>query len=610
MPIHRLPPVLQDKAVAIAEIRSVAAGRNVYEQGESDERVHYLLGGTVELVWHDKVTRRLSATHKVALRPLDPPGRKRYTVRTADGATIAVFKRVQLDRLIEQFEADTDQTELEVSEIATARSSDWMIRMLQSELFSVLPATNIQKIFARMEQIAFSADDVVVRQGELGEHYYVIEKGYCEVSRGIGNARGQIHLADLGPGTAFGEEALISNKPRNATVTMLSDGLLMRLEKADFNELIVEHVLREIDFDTARTRISEGAVWLDIRYPEDHADQAFPASENIPVNMLRLQSNRLRQDFRYIVCGADVDQTAIAAFLLGERGFMVEYLDSPIAQIVKQYPTFATRQAPNDRGTPVPADVVSFPGAEMTQNELSNNQPMDGQMDNGPLENTITRIAGLYTHEEAKRDMNDTTPVDKYTETATGQALADVIDELSEQHDGLAGPADEAHAGTEMDRDARTSHVGDGYARDVLSDGIAMVMREMEDKLRNQVARAIEARTSDLEAHYRDKLNRMRKLTNQEIKQKELALRRTLESEYGEKEQLLRSYYKKLIALANKISKQKAQLQNAKKQFEVKLKSANQLYREIEEMRQLLADQIGYLDQEALGDIPKLPISL
>ena len=64
------------------------------------------------------------------------------------------------------------------------------------------------------------------------------------------------------------------------------------------------------------------------------------------------------------------------------------------------------------------------------------------------------------------------------------------------------------------------------------------------------------------------------------------------------------------IALANKVSKQKAQLQNAKKQFEVKLKSANQLYREVEEMRELLAYQIGYLDQEALGDIPKLTISL
>ena len=445
-PIHRLPQALQDKAVALAEIRNFERGHTVYQQGDGDLNVHYLLAGTVELIWHDKVTRRLSAAHKVALRPLDPPGRKRYTVRATDSATAAIFKRIALDRLIEQSDALTEEAELAVSEIATARSSDWMIRMLQSELFSVLPATNIQKVFARMEQIALAADDVVVRQGELGQHYYVIEKGYCEVSRRIASDRGQIHLADLGPGTAFGEEALISNKPRNATVTMLSDGLLMRLEKADFDELILGHVLREIDFDAARAGIDEGAVWLDIRYPEEHAEAAFSASENIPVNMLRLQSNRLRKDLRYIVCGNDVDQAAIAAFLLGERGFMVEYLDTSVAQIFDQHPTLATRSATGVQ--PAAAEVVTFPGAEMTRNELSNNNPMDGHIDNGPLENTITKIAGLYTHEEAKRDMNDTTPTEQYAETATGQALADIIDELSEHHDSLAEPASSTDATT------------------------------------------------------------------------------------------------------------------------------------------------------------------
>ena len=612
-PIHRLPQALQDKAVALAEIRTFERGHTVYQQGDGDLNVHYLLARTVELIWHDKVTRRLSAAHKVALRPLDPPGRKRYTVRATDSATAATFKRIALDRLIEQSETFAAEAGLKVSEIATARSSDWMIRMLQSELFSVLPATNIQKIFARMEQIALAADDVVVRQGELGQHYYVIEKGYCEVSRRIASDRGQIHHADLGPGTAFGEEALISNKPRNATVTMLSDGLLMRLEKADFDELILSHVLCEIDFDAACARINEGAVWLDIRYPEEHAEIAFTPSENIPVNMLRLQSNRLRKDLRYIVCGNDVDQAAIAAFLLGERGFMVEHLDTSVAQIIDQHPTLATRSATDVKPAAAPAVVVTFPGAEMTRNELSDNNPTYGHNDNGPLENTITKIASLYTHEEAKRDMNDTTPTDQFAETATGQALADIIDELSEHHDSLAEPASDKDATTEMDHNEQTSlHDGAyaGHEQDVLRDGISLVMREMEDKLRHQVARAIEARTSDLEADYRSKLERMRELTNQEIDQKEARLSRELDSEFTEKEQLLRSYYKKLIALANKISKQKAKLQDAKKQFEIKLKSANQLYREVEEMRELLANHIGYLDQEAIEEIPKLSISL
>lgn len=300
VPLQRLPKPLQDRAVQLAEVRSYARGQVVYPQGHIDDLVYYLLAGTIELIYHGKITRTLSATHKAALRPLDPPGRKRYSVRAVDNAKLVVFRRNMLDRLVSEADLDGQHVsdELEVSEIATARSSDWMIRMLQSELFSVLPATNIQRIFAHMEQVSYKADQVVIQQGAPGDYYYVIESGYCEVSRSIAAGRGQIHLADLGPGMAFGEEALIANRARNATVTMLSDGQLMRLGKQDFVELILSKVLRPTSFAAARPQIGDGGVWLDIRYPEEHSAGALAGSENIPVNMLRLQSNRLRKDFQ------------------------------------------------------------------------------------------------------------------------------------------------------------------------------------------------------------------------------------------------------------------------------------------------------------------------
>jgi rhodanese-related sulfurtransferase len=394
---------------------------------------------------------------------------------------------------------------------------------------------------------------------------------------------------------------------------MLSDGQLMRLGKEDFSELILDHVLQNIDLDAARAQVDDGAVWLDIRYPEEHAELALPSSENIPLNLLRLQSNRLRKDFRYIVCGDDVEQCAIAAFLLGERGFDVTYLDTTVARVAETQPTFVVRHLPLPAARPKGAQVVNFPGAEIAGAPNSDHEPMEEDNDNGPLESTITRIAGLYTNEEAQREMNDTTPVDKYADTATGRELADMIEELGEQHDNLAQPESGDGEDSEMDRDDRGRPQRGAYPLDpgaLPGDGIATVMREMEDKIRNQVALAVEAQRSDLQADYQRKLTRMRELTNQEVQQKEVAIRRDLESQYTEKEQLLRSYYKKLIALANKISRQKAQLQEARKQFEVKLSSANRLYREVEEMRELLADHIGYLDREAIEEIPGLSISL
>lgn len=601
VPLQRLPQELQDKAVALARLANYVRGQAVYMQGEHDDLVHYLLSGTVEFIWHGKVSRTVSATHKVALRALDPPGRKRYTVRAVDRVTIVTFKRSSLDRLLSQLESDNEtESELEVSEIATARSSDWMIRMLQSELFSVLPATSIQKIFARMEQVVLRADEVVVRQDSPGDYYYVIEQGYCEVSRTIAAGRGQIHLADLGPGTAFGEEALISGKPRNATVTMLSDGRLMRLARDDFHELILSEVLKPTDYAAACAEIASGAVWLDVRYPEDHGSQAFVASENIPVNMLRLQCNRLRRDFRYIVCGDDSEQCAIAAFLLGERGFDVLYLPTPIADIARDHPAAVVRpaalEAAVERGT-----LLTFPGAERHRPETEERLVMDDIENDNPLGDTMTRIASLYTHAEAQREMNEVVPVEKYADTATGRELADIIEELSEQHDELA-PAP-ASVGDEpavhrLDTDK------------ILEDGISAVMREMEGRLRAHVTSAVQSRQAALARDYQAKLARMRAASEEELRQREEKIRATYAAAHDEKEQLLRSYYKKLIALANNISRQKAQLQEARRQFEIKLTSANQLYREVEDMRQILTEQINYLDQNALEEMPKMSLSI
>lgn len=603
VPFHRLPRALQDRALKLAGLRSLARGETLYEQGASDDAVHYLVSGRVELLWHGKLTRTVSASNQAATRPLDPPGPKRYTVRVIEDATFAVLPRAALERLVHEAEANAERAELEVSDIATERSSDWMIRLLQSDLFSSLPATVIQKIFARMEAVPCQAEDVVVRQGERGTDYYVIESGYCEVSRALPGGRGQIHLAELGPGATFGEEALISGKPRNASVTMLSDGMLMRLGGEDFAALILAHVLHPVDMDTACDRVAQGGAWLDVRYPEAHAEYAPPASENIPLNMLRLQSGRLSRERRYVVCADDVEQATIAAFLLAERGFTVEYLDTTLAELGRSHPDQIVSPGP---GATAPAGVVSFPGAEPPAGPQAD-APMEPSEQSGPLDNTITRIAALYTHQEAQESMNDVTPVEKYADTATGQELAGIIDELAEEHATLAGDASNAPAAS---KPPGTRGAWPVDAQEILNDGIAAVMREMEGRLREAVVGAVAARESALEADYRDKLERMRALTRREIEQKEASLARAYEARYHEKEQVLRAYYKKLIALANRISRQKAQLQEAKKQFESKLGSANRLYREVEEMRELLKDQIVYLDREAIQEIPGLQISL
>ena len=79
-------------------------------------------------------------------------------------------------------------------------------------MFSVLPLPAIEQLARGLETVTVTAGAVVVHQGEPGDHYFVIESGQAEV---VGD--GSV-IATLGPGTGFGEIALLRRSPRTATV--------------------------------------------------------------------------------------------------------------------------------------------------------------------------------------------------------------------------------------------------------------------------------------------------------------------------------------------------------------------------------------------------------
>jgi CRP-like cAMP-binding protein len=93
----------------------------------------------------------------------------------------------------------------------------------------------------RLKQVNYSAGDTVIREGDEGDHFYVIARGRCMVTRKEARKKTDIELAELSVGDTFGEEALISGNKRNATVAMLTDGSLICLGKDDFQALLNGH---------------------------------------------------------------------------------------------------------------------------------------------------------------------------------------------------------------------------------------------------------------------------------------------------------------------------------------------------------------------------------
>jgi rhodanese-related sulfurtransferase len=197
---------------------------------------------------------------------------------------------------------------------------DWMTRILQSRAFLRIPPANIQAMFMRLEEMPVAAGQIILQQGDEGDYYYIIRRGTCRVTR-RSTAGAVTTLAHLAAGDAFGEEALVSESKRNATVTMETDGLLMRLSKRDFEELLKAPILNHVTLETAKAMVKEGAVLLDVRLESEYKNGGIKGSQNIPLFMLRLKAETLDSGVKYI-CYCDTGRrSSAAAYLLSERGF-------------------------------------------------------------------------------------------------------------------------------------------------------------------------------------------------------------------------------------------------------------------------------------------------
>jgi rhodanese-related sulfurtransferase len=222
-----------------------------------------------------------------------------------------------------------DQTgTYEVSELAGEEDDgeDWMTMLLQTKAFHKIPPANIQAIFMRMQQINYKSGDVILKQGAEGDYFYVLTRGSAVVTRETPLSKDGIKLAELNVGDTFGEEALISDAKRNATVTMRSDGHVMRLGKEDFKTLLNEPMLDWVDRQEAEAIIAEGGQWLDVRLPSEFENQHLDSAINIPLYFIRLKINTLDKGRQYVVCCDTGRRSSAGAYILSERGFQAYVL--------------------------------------------------------------------------------------------------------------------------------------------------------------------------------------------------------------------------------------------------------------------------------------------
>lgn len=322
----------RDNLAALArkvQLRELSPGQVLFKEGDTEKRTFYVASGILELIDQGKVVGTVEGGTDLARNPVAPVFPRRVSARARDRVNFISIDSDLLDVMLTWDQTGT----YEVSELqgrSDAGGDDWMTMLLQTKAFHKIPPANIQAIFMRMQQINYRSGDVILKQGTEGDYFYVLTRGSAIVTRETPLSKDGIKLAELSVGDTFGEEALISDAKRNATVTMTSDGAVMRLGKEDFKKLLNEPMLDWVNFEQGQKLVQGGAVWLDVRLPSEFENHHVDGAINIPLYFIRLKISTLNPKTKYVVCCDTGRRSSAGAYILSERGYSAYVLQGGI----------------------------------------------------------------------------------------------------------------------------------------------------------------------------------------------------------------------------------------------------------------------------------------
>jgi len=328
VPLKGLVDTSLELLARYAEVFRLAHGESLFELGDRSPYSYLLLEGELQLSARDGTTTLLHADHEQALYPVGNLVPRQISVRVASAA--ATLARIDRDLLEKELTWGQlgDHGEPPICEISglPQENRQWMLALLHSPLFFRLPMSNVQQLLRRFKEIPYERNEVILREGDPGDRYFVIRSGSCRVTRRVGGR--DILLNRMQAPEGFGEQALIAEQPRVATVVMETQGGLMSLAKEDFFTLMQAPLQKRIGLAEALDLVwnNRGRL-IDVRSEAEFARGHLAEARNIPLYLLYLKSDRFVPTRYYIVYCDSGNRSEAAAFLLTQRGFNAYVLE-------------------------------------------------------------------------------------------------------------------------------------------------------------------------------------------------------------------------------------------------------------------------------------------
>jgi putative peptide zinc metalloprotease protein len=209
-------------------LRTVARGRPIVRQGERATEFFVVRRGTLEIVEEDhesgadRVLRVLGRGESFGELGVATSAPRAATVRALSDADLFVIDKSTFDRLL--------AARLHLPDFAPTLQGVNEVRALPA--FSTLEPDEAAELLASGGWVSFPPAAAIVEQGAPGDAFYAIGAGQVDVLED-----GRL-VRTMGPGSHFGELALLNDVPRTATVVAKTPVRAFRLERDGFDRLV------------------------------------------------------------------------------------------------------------------------------------------------------------------------------------------------------------------------------------------------------------------------------------------------------------------------------------------------------------------------------------
>lgn len=327
-PLDGLQPDNLEQVALEAEGEELARNAVLFSAGDSDDSTYYLLTGTVRGDYPEGRVKRIDASGLQGRYPVGDlqPRRFTATVESAKASVVRIDRRF-LEKVLTWDQLARDEGFRHPDDEPDANR--WVFRLLRSRALHRLPSASIERMFQQFEEIPAANGEVVIREGDAPDYFYVIKRGSADV------IKDDTKVARLETGDIFGEDGLLSGTPRNATVRMAEGGRLMRLSKSAFEEVLKPPAVDWLSPAAASTQARQGAILIDVRLPEEFAQRAIKDARNVPLYQLRETVADFDKAGKYIVYCNTGERSAAAAFILHKLGFTAYAIQGGLSGLLK-----------------------------------------------------------------------------------------------------------------------------------------------------------------------------------------------------------------------------------------------------------------------------------